>query len=196
MPITIGPFTDVPAPDDPVASAWAQEITQFAVDDISVGPAPPASANAELWYDTLDPGTSLPNSARGYVTHKVGNGTDQSSALTTYVTVAGSTATFVADPSRRYKTTIVVNISVSTSAGNVSACISDGNVTAIAGSGKSWAPLVANCIDCLTLVAIESGLSGTVTRGIGLAISGGGNVIAVGTFNRNSLTLVEDIGGV
>lgn len=31
-PITIGPFTNVPAPGSPIASAWAQQLTQYAVD--------------------------------------------------------------------------------------------------------------------------------------------------------------------
>lgn len=61
MPVTIPPFTNVPAPNDPVASAWAQQLTQFVVDDIQVGPTAPTSPNAELWYDTSDTGVSLPN---------------------------------------------------------------------------------------------------------------------------------------
>ena len=31
-PITIGPFTNVPAPGSPIASAWPQQITQYVVD--------------------------------------------------------------------------------------------------------------------------------------------------------------------
>lgn len=31
-PITIGPFTNVPAPGSPIASNWAQQITQYVVD--------------------------------------------------------------------------------------------------------------------------------------------------------------------
>ena len=33
-PITIGPFTNVPAPGSPIASAWAQTISQFLVDNL------------------------------------------------------------------------------------------------------------------------------------------------------------------
>lgn len=32
MPVTIGPFTNVPAPNDPIRSPWAQQITTYAVD--------------------------------------------------------------------------------------------------------------------------------------------------------------------
>jgi hypothetical protein len=63
VPVTIGPFTDVPAPNDPVASPWAQHLTQFAVDQISSGPTAPTNPDAELWYDTSDTGVSLPNGA-------------------------------------------------------------------------------------------------------------------------------------
>lgn len=63
MPVTIPPFTDVPSPGDPVASAWAQALTQFAVDDITIGPTAPTNPNAELWYDTADGGVSYANLA-------------------------------------------------------------------------------------------------------------------------------------
>ena len=32
MSITIGPFANVPAPNDPIRSPWAQQLTQYAVD--------------------------------------------------------------------------------------------------------------------------------------------------------------------
>jgi hypothetical protein len=32
MPTTIGPFTNVPAPGDPITSPWAQQLTQWSVD--------------------------------------------------------------------------------------------------------------------------------------------------------------------
>ena len=67
MPISIPPFENVPAPEDPITSAWAQDLTQFAVDQISVGPTEPTNPDAELWYDTDDTGISLPNTARGIV---------------------------------------------------------------------------------------------------------------------------------
>jgi hypothetical protein len=38
MPVTIGPFTNVPAPGDPVTSAWAQQLTQYAVDTRTADP--------------------------------------------------------------------------------------------------------------------------------------------------------------
>ena len=59
MPVSIPPFTDVPAPNDPIASAWAQHLTQFAVDQISAGPTAPTNPEAELWYDTADNGSAL-----------------------------------------------------------------------------------------------------------------------------------------
>lgn len=65
MPISIPPFTDVPAPNDQIASPWAQHLTQFAVDLISSGPVAPTNPEAELWYDTSDSGISLPNTPRG-----------------------------------------------------------------------------------------------------------------------------------
>jgi len=33
-PITIGPFTNVPAPGSPIASAWPQQITTYVVNDL------------------------------------------------------------------------------------------------------------------------------------------------------------------
>ena len=35
-PITIGPFTNVPAPGSPIASPWAQQLTTFAVADDNI----------------------------------------------------------------------------------------------------------------------------------------------------------------
>lgn len=37
MPISIPPFNNVPSPGSPVASAWAQQLTQYAVDLVQTG---------------------------------------------------------------------------------------------------------------------------------------------------------------
>ena len=49
MPITIGPFSNVPSPGDPITSPWPQQLTQYVVDrspqfaaaigsDVTIGP--------------------------------------------------------------------------------------------------------------------------------------------------------------
>ena len=190
MPITIGPFTDVPAPDDPVASAWAQEITQFAVDDITIGPAPPASANGELWYDTTDLGISFPNMPRGFI----GRGTQagaQNGIGTVDTDVTGATVTWTADPARRYRYTARILAQKITSAGDVFAYITDGANARLVGAGQSAG---VNGWVSLYIEGIQSGLSGSTTRK--LRISTTVATVNLGTNEYLGNVTVEDIGGV
>src|SRR5262245_24368923 len=186
MPVTIGPFSDVPAPGDPVASAWAQEITQFAVDDITIGPSPPASANGELWYDTSDPGESFTNMPRGYV------GFDATSSavasVTSTLTYLGAQVVFTATLGRRYKTTMITGrIDQFTAAANAFAGIYDAGSQAIA---YSYLPMVAGGFGFIYAWTLESNLSGSITRRVQGSTSAGSMNVQAGT-----RILVEDIGG-
>lgn len=56
MPITIGPFDNVPAPGDPIRSPWAQEISQYAYDlNVPIQNATPSGKfyTAPLWSGRL-----------------------------------------------------------------------------------------------------------------------------------------------
>jgi hypothetical protein len=59
-PIPIGPFTNVPAPGSPIASAWAQQVTQYFSDAVRVyanqaamlaDPRPPANGAQAITTD-------------------------------------------------------------------------------------------------------------------------------------------------
>lgn len=119
MPVTIPPFTDVPAPGDPVASAWAQQLTQFAVDQIVAQPGTPTSPNTELWYDTDDAGMGFPNMPRGQVGRTVGTASAFSTSSNTSVDItvtAGQapTLTLALDPTRIYRAVFNAPIIMST----------------------------------------------------------------------------------
>lgn len=185
MPVTIPPFTDVPAPGDPVASAWAQQLTQFAVDQIVAQPGTPSSPNTELWYDTDDAGMSFPNVPRGFVGYD---------ATSTAIPGIGSTLTYlaaqvqwVADPTRRYRTTLITGrIDQFTAQSNAFAGIYDGSNNAIR---YSYTPIPPGGFGFIYTFAIESGLSGTVTRkAMGSTSAGTMNVQAY------TMIMVEDIG--
>ena len=112
MPVTIGPFTDVPAPNDPVASAWAQEITQFAVDDITIGSVQPTNPNAELWYDTADNGQSYGTQPRGLVGIRQATASAYANATAVYTDITASTGqapliNAALDPTRWYRATLL-----------------------------------------------------------------------------------------
>lgn len=185
MPVTIPPFTDVPAPGDPVASAWAQQLTQFAVDQIVAQPGTPSSPNTELWYDTDDAGMSFPNVPRGFVGYDATSTTIANIGST--LTYLGAQVQWVADPTRRYRTTLITGrIDQFTAQSNAFAGIYDGSNNAIR---YSYTPIPPGGFGFIYTFAIESGLSGTVTRkAMGSTSAGTMNVQAY------TMIMVEDIG--
>jgi len=195
MPVTIPPFTNVPAPNDPVASAWAQQLTQFAVDQIVSQPGTPASPNTELWYDTDDPGMGFPNMPRGYVGHALANNAEQTVALNATVDVTGCTVTWTADPTRQYKVSGVINVQTPANGSGVHHFnIVDGSNN-VRKSAMIGMPSGDTRIGSLDL--IESGLSGTQTRKLQLAVSfqgAGASTTIVNTAGRQAIIIVEDIG--
>lgn len=193
MPISIPPFTNVPAPDDPVASAWAQQLTQFVVDDITIGAVAPTNPDAEVWYDTADSGVSFPNMPRGWV-----GGAVASSALTAVTgtqDIPGCTVTWTADPTRRYKTTLVIPYVVLAAANGGFY----GHITN-AGSTQIKSVMVspngaANATAAGHLTLVETGLSGATTRK-GRVTSITGAITTHASPEYAPYILVEDIGGV
>lgn len=103
MPTTIGPITNVPQPGDPVDNDWAVDLTQFAVDDITIGPTQPTNPNAELWYDTGDSGVSYANMPRGLVGTAVAPNADQIFGTTGWQDVTGLSLTYTNPGGRIYR---------------------------------------------------------------------------------------------
>jgi len=192
MPVSIPPFTDVPAPGDPLASPWAQHITQHVVDDITIGAVAPTNPEAELWYDTSDPGVSYPNMPRGWVAESKPTVDQAGIATTTWTDVTNMSVTFTADPTRRYKTTVVL-VSYPSVAATVSV-----RLTNAAGSSAIKAQYVSvpsvNGYAAHSFVHVESGLSGSNTRKAQAYVSAG--TLTIYGSLPSCLLLVEDIGGV
>ena len=191
MPVTIPPFTNVPAPGDPVASAWAQQVTQFAVDQYVAQPGTPASVNTELWLDTDDYGVSYPNMPRGFIA--VAQMASDQTVTTAGADLTGVSVTWTADPTRRYRTWLEIGAADQTGAtGLQTAVIADGSSTPLRQHSATCAPgsRLSHC-----LFIDESGLSGTITRKARFAPSAGSTVIAAtGTQTYAPRIFVEDIG--
>lgn len=100
-PITIGPFTNVPAPGSPIKSDWPQQITNYVVD-----------------------------AAKGYINHKH-LGIDQTLSTTAVTDLTGMSISFTATPTRRYKWTAKVVASKQTADGQVHIHLTDAGNTAI-----------------------------------------------------------------
>lgn len=112
MPISIPPFTNVPSPNDPVASPWAQQLTQFAVDLIQARTDQPPDTSCELWIDTDDPGLSFPNMPRGLVGIRQATASAWTNATAVHSDITVTTGqqpliNAALDPSRWYKATFI-----------------------------------------------------------------------------------------
>lgn len=187
MPVVIPPFTNVPAPDDPVESAWAQQLTQFAVDQISAGPTAPVNPDAELWYDTADSGLTLPNMPRGYIGY-FGQAVPQA-GLNVDSDLTSLSISWTADPKRWYKTTLYVVGRQSGALGEQYTYIANGANTALRGSAFNVA---ANGIVTHSLYIIETNQSGAQTR---KGRAGGGAAWSTSGSPWSASISVEDIGG-
>ena len=171
MPVSIPPFTNVPAPNDPVASAWAQQLTQFAVDQIQAGPTPPTNPDAELWYDTSDVGSMFPSRvAGGLVARAYQSGTGQN--ITVEADVIGCTVTWIADPLRWYRTVARVVLRQSGTGAEQYATITTGANGQLNSGGAAAGPVAANGIATLFMEVIENNLSGSTTRKLRASTSG------------------------
>lgn len=191
MTISIPPFSTVPAPGDPVASAWAQQLTQFAVDQISSGPTPPTNPDAELWYDTSDMGLSLPNNPRGQMGYKIGTTGDQTGILAA-TDVAGLTVTWVASPDRVYRIQCGAYFVQNTAAGFVQLLLTN-DANSI--RRQTAANVLAGISSTLHVVNVETGLSGSQTRKARMMTNAGTLTVSQNNGTQGYL-LVEDIGGV
>ena len=195
MPISIPPFTNVPAPNDPVASAWAQQLTRFAVDNIVVQPGTPASADTELWYDTDDvlPVPAPSQMPRGYVGYQR-NVSAVNVTAPSVITSLGVKVSWTADPTRRYKTTVLsgrIDQAGAASIDNVR--ISDvANGTNII--ARNDLTLQAGEYGNIVVMAVESGLSGAIFREGFIFLTAGTAVVQ--SLTLGSQIIVEDIGGL
>jgi hypothetical protein len=97
MPITIGPFTNVPAPGDPIKSDWPQSISNY------------------LWG----------RYPRGYIGHAYGPSTD--TAHTSGQPIPGMSITWNAKSGRTYLTIINVSIIAGTAGAVIDASVADAN---------------------------------------------------------------------
>lgn len=129
----------------------------------------------------------VPRGAEGYAQITSGQG-----GITSTADIGGVTATWTADPSRRYRTTVAGSV-VGTSDGVGSVLIRDGS-----NNSKMVRQLLVDPLFAFGfhVSVVESGLSGSQTRKLSGAFSGAG----FGTFTAASSSpcwiLVEDIGPV
>lgn len=146
---------------------------------------------AEPWVDT-DVLTAaqlagLPWGVMGYVN---GSTSDQSGVGVGPTDITGLSVTFTAVSTRLYRTTMSLVIQQVTSAASPTIAISDGAGTA---QRQASVTLAANDLAIVTLVHIETGISGSITRK-GRIGTGAGTVTVVGTSQRNATFVVEDLG--
>jgi len=161
MPTTIGPFSNVPAPGDLLTSAWAQQLTTYAV------------AGPRGWIGSASPAS------------------DQSGIGATMTDVTGMSVAFTADATRRYRTTVVLTCYPTSAAAVVV------QITNAAGGllRRSFTTVgAANAYMNITVVGVESGISGAQTRKVQANTSAGTLVIYSAT--TAALIVVEDIGKV
>lgn len=190
MPISIPPFTNVPAPSDPVTSPWAQQLTQFAVDLIHVGASEPSSADAELWYDTDDPGVSYANAPRGWIGHAVQSG-DQVTNTTATDLPGMSVGPFtISDTSRKI---LVTANAVAQQAG--AAGYATLSIVATPSGGQSIQGLVQVGDQMPIFIQwVLTGVSGTFTIKVQASVSAGTCTWKSAAGLRTHL-VVQDIGG-
>lgn len=175
-------------PADPAAAMEAA--TKQYVDtmnEVAIAASDPGAA-FELWYDTGDPGLSYPNVGRGWVAHGQNTVSQVVTAVATYVDLTLLTATWTADPTRRYLTTVFCNVQKITAAGEAYVAIADGaNVL----QQQSACTLPIGAYGVPAVAKIESGLSGVQTRKARAYVTTNG-----GNYTGGSLIIVEDVGGV
>jgi hypothetical protein len=170
-----------------VGGSWV-DIAAGAIDEVWVGPSAPTDPNVQMWFDTDAPAVQDANVAWGYI------GSDTTSgqvALSTTAADMGARVTWTANPSRRYRTTLVTgNVAKDATAAHVYMSIT----TAAGGGGtliERGTYIAANNLTVIMFAYIESSLSGSITRNIQGRTSAGGG------FSNSGLTvLVEDIGPV
>lgn len=104
--------------------------------------------------------------------------------------VPGATVTFTAVAGRRYRTTLLLPIMDSASAGTLAGFVTDAANTIKA---QNNAGIAAGGSSNFQLMAIETGLSGSVTRK-GRAISTGGSATISGSATSPISIMVEDVG--
>lgn len=183
-------------PADP-AAAMEAATKQYVDGIVVVAAADPIAANpsAELWVDTTTPpgSVSIPASyPRGYITHI---SSSSNVSVTTPAAWTGlMSVTFTADPTRRYKYTAWALVRKDTAAGDayISIATASGATNPLNQAG-GYAPV--NSVVPLSTVAIETGISGTVTRWLNAYVVNNGGTY-FGQVGAVMVLLVEDIGGV
>lgn len=148
-------------------------------------------AGAVTWVDgdvaTATKLNALPRGVMGYVN---GSASDQT-GITVSADITSLSVAFTAISTRLYRTTMSVNVQQQTAGPAVAVIfISDG-----AGTGKSnrSVTLALNDFIEVTCVALETGLSGAITRK-GRANTSAGTLAIIGTSIRSASIVVEDMG--
>ena len=138
---------------------------------------------------TADQMNRLPWGVMGY-----GSATSNQTGISTVADVTGLTATFTANSTRYYRTTVyVANLVQITSNGYATLTITDGSnnqkqagtMYKVVANGNGEAPMA--------IVLIETGLSGSTTRKARLATSAG-TVETRASSSQPALIVIEDIG--
>ena len=163
-PIVIGTFDNVPAPGSPIKSDWPQEISTFV--------------------------QALP---RGYVAESA-NAADQTVPLNATVDIANCAVTFQAVSTRRYRTTLFVDLVANATGMVLTASIADGaNNDKRAGAIN----IPAGGMSTIRISVVEWGINGSTTRKgrVTMAFGGaGGTATILGTALRVASITVDDIG--
>lgn len=161
-------------------------------DTVFVGPNQPADPNVyDLWIDNDEPDAPLPG-PRGHIASVRLTAANQVFNQAAWTDINGLSASFTADPNRRYKTTMQITIQKSTNGGVVYARIQDAaNVEA----QVSFFNLAVGETACVNIVRVETGVSGPVVRKGAIHTSNADLTVIINS-GISAMLLVEDIGSV
>lgn len=164
MPITIGPFTNTPAPGDPITSPWAQQVTSYL-------------------YDKRI-GNLLVVSGAG----------DQLISPTAYVDVAGATLTFTAVAGHRYRYAFDCNLYPQIFvAGGVQADLAITNPAGAPVIHRSATLAIALATLPMRVEWIETPGAGSITRKVQASVNVG-QLAILGSSSRQWQFTIEDVG--
>jgi hypothetical protein len=148
------------------------------------------AGSAHTWVDN-DVATAAYLNAlpRGVMAYVNGSTSDQA-GITTVVDITGLTTTFTAISSRLYRVTLYASVFQVTTAGFATISITDSAGTVLR---QGMVDLIVSGRGVLTVVSLETGLSGSITRK-GRAATSAGTVTVLGTSLRFAALIVEDLG--
>lgn len=161
-------------------------------EEVYVGANDPG-AGFDLWYDTDEVGLGVDTRLlpRGWVGQGIPS-VDTTGIGATMTDITGMSVAFTADPTRRYKTSVLFVCYPSVGPASIVAQIANAAGTLMK---RSFVTVpTANYYATVTVALVESGLSGAQTRKAMVSTSAG--TLVTYAASTSALILVEDIGGV